>query len=120
MQAPAAHYLLFTDSDGRSCESSKWRFVLQPIGGGERIVAADAEADADGMRLALLAVVRGLEALDAPSRVTLLVANRFVRRGFDAISPNGKNAAGVGTLRTPGADPRPRSVATRRSGPGDS
>lgn len=82
MQASAPHYLLFTDSDGRTCESSKWRFVLQPIGGGERIVAADAEADADGMRLALLAVVRGLEALDAPSRVTLLVANRFVRRGI--------------------------------------
>ena len=82
MQAPAPHYLLFTDSVGRTCESSKWRFVLQPTGGGERIVASDAEADADGMRLALLAVVRGLEALDGPSRVTLLVANRFVRRGI--------------------------------------
>jgi hypothetical protein len=40
MQAPAPHYLLFTDSDGRTCESSKWRFVLQPIGGGERMVAS--------------------------------------------------------------------------------
>ncbi len=56
--------------------------MLQPIGGGERIVAADSEADADGTRLALLAVVRGLEALEGPSRVTLLVANRFVRRGI--------------------------------------
>lgn len=82
MQASGPHYLLFTDADGRSCEAAKWRFVLQPIGGGERIVAADAEDDADGMRLSLLAVVRGLEALDGPSRVTLLVANRFVRRGI--------------------------------------
>jgi len=82
MQAFGPHYLLFTDADGRSCEAAKWRFVLQSIGGGERMVAADAEDDADGMRLALLAVVRGLEALDAPSRVTLLVANRFVRRGI--------------------------------------
>lgn len=82
MQVPAPHYLLFTDADGRSCEAATWRFVLQPIGGGARIVAADAEDDADNMRLALLAVVRGLEALDGPSRVTLLVANRFVRRGI--------------------------------------
>ena len=82
MQVSAPHYLLFTDADGRSCEAAKWRFVLQPIGGGARIVAADAEDDADNMRLALMAVVRGLEALDGPSRVTLLVANRFVRRGI--------------------------------------
>lgn len=82
MQVTSPHYLLFTDADGRTCEATKWRFVLQPIGGGERIVAADAEDDADAMRLALLAVVRGLEALDSPSRVTLLVANRFVRRGI--------------------------------------
>lgn len=82
MQVSGPHYLLFTDADGRRCQASRWRFVLQPIGGGERIVASDSEHDADGMRLALLAVVRGLEALDGPSRVTLLVANRFVRRGL--------------------------------------
>jgi hypothetical protein len=82
MPAPGPHYLLFTDAISRTCRSQEWRFVLQPTGAGEKIVAADGEADADGMRLALLAVVRGLEALDAPSRVTLLVANRFVRRGI--------------------------------------
>lgn len=82
MQAPGRHYLLFTDAVTRTCRSQEWRFVLQPIEGGERVVASDVESDADGMRLSLLAVVRGLEALDAPSRVTLLVANRFVRRGI--------------------------------------
>lgn len=82
MQAPGKHYLLFTDAVTRTCRSQEWRFVLQPIDGGERVVASDVETDADGMRLALLAVVRGLEALDGPSRVTLLVANRFVRRGI--------------------------------------
>ncbi len=82
MQAPRPHYLLLTDSIGRTCQSQEWRFVLQPTDGGERIVASDVEAEADGMRLALLAVVRGLEALDGPSRVTLLVANRFVRRAI--------------------------------------
>ena len=65
MQAIGPHYLLFTDSVGRTCHARQWRFVLQPTGAGERIVAADVEHDADGMRLDLLAVVRGLEALDA-------------------------------------------------------
>jgi ribonuclease HI len=74
--------LLFTDSIGRTCSVREWRFVLQPTDGGEHIAASDSELEADGMRLDLLAVVRGLEALDTPSRVTLLVANRFVRRGI--------------------------------------
>ena len=82
MQAIGPHYLLLTDSVGRTCQTREWRFVLQPTGAGEQIVAADVETDADDMRLALLAVVRGLEALNGPSRVTLLVANRFVRRGI--------------------------------------
>jgi ribonuclease HI len=82
MQAPAPHYLLLTDSIVRTCQSQEWRFVLQATGGGERIVASDTEVDADNVRLALLAVVRGLEALDGPSRVTLVVANRSVRRGI--------------------------------------
>lgn len=82
MQAFGPHYLLLTDSVSRTCQAREWRFVLQPTGDGERIVASDVEEDADGMRLDLLAVVRGLEALDGPSRVTLLAANRFVRRGI--------------------------------------
>jgi len=82
MRALGPHYLLLTDSVGRTCQARQWRFVLQPTSVGERIVAADVETDADDMRLALLAVVRGLEALDGSSRVTLLVANRFVRRGI--------------------------------------
>jgi hypothetical protein len=82
MQAPAPHYLLLTDSIVRTCQSQEWRFVLQATSGGERVVASDTEGEADGVRLALLAVVRGLEALDGPSRVTLVVANRTVRRGI--------------------------------------
>jgi ribonuclease HI len=82
MQAPAPHYLLLTDSIVRTCQTQEWRFVLQGTNGGERIVASDTEVDADNVRLALLAVVRGLEALDGPSRVTLVVANRSVRRGI--------------------------------------
>jgi len=82
MQALGPHYLLFTHSSSRTCQVREWQFVLQPTGAGERIAASDVELDADAMRLDLLAVVRGLEALDGPSRVTLLAANRFVRRGI--------------------------------------
>jgi hypothetical protein len=82
MQAPGPHYLLFTHSARRSCQLREWRFVLQPSGAGQRIAASDVEPDADAMRLDLLAVVRGLEALDGPAHVTLLAANRFVRRGI--------------------------------------
>ncbi len=82
MQATLPHYLLFTNSIGRSCKERQWRFVLQPTSVGERITASDVETHADTTRLELLAVVRGLEALDGSSRVSLLVANRFVRRGI--------------------------------------
>jgi ribonuclease HI len=51
------------------------------VGAGERIAAEDAEPEADANRLELLAVVRGLEALDGPARVTLLCGSRYVRRG---------------------------------------
>ena len=47
------------------------------------IKAADAEPDARGERLELLAVVRGLEALDQPSRVTLVTPSRYVKRGIN-------------------------------------
>ena len=44
MQALGPHYLLFTDSVSRTCQVREWRFVLQPTGEGERIVASDVEA----------------------------------------------------------------------------
>ena len=81
MQALGPHYLLMTDSVGRTCQSREWRFVLQPTSTGERIVAADVEPDADGMRL----TCSPWSAASKPRRtiaVTLLVANRFVRRGI--------------------------------------
>ncbi len=41
------------------------------------------EPDARGERLELLTVVRGLEALDQPSRVSVLTASRYVRNGIE-------------------------------------
>ncbi len=46
------------------------------------MVVADEETTACGERLELLAVVRGLEALDGPARVTLVTKSRYVSRGI--------------------------------------
>jgi ribonuclease HI len=61
---------------------SKWHFVLESLESEERLEAIDSESEASPDRLALLALVRGLEALEQPSRVTLLTPNRYVSRGL--------------------------------------
>ena len=56
--------------------------MLQSIDGAEQFEAADAEPEIHGERLELLAVVRGLEALPQPSRVTLVTPSKYVNRGL--------------------------------------
>jgi hypothetical protein len=46
------------------------------------MVVSDEETAACGERLELLAVVRGLEALDGPAQVTLVTKSRYVSRGI--------------------------------------
>lgn len=46
------------------------------------MVISDSESAMCGERLELLAVVRGLEALDGPARVTLVTRSRYVSRGI--------------------------------------
>ena len=88
MNVPRPHFLLFCDGSypttGSHVASSRgrWRFVLEDVEGGERLEAADAEANQAPDRIALLAVVRGLEALSQPSRVTMVTSSRYVHRGF--------------------------------------
>lgn len=79
--SPSSHFLLFAEAwlDG---EQGTWRFVLAPVGAGENLSAKDAEAESCLERLELLAVVRGLEALDEPSRVTLVTNSRYVSRSL--------------------------------------
>ena len=45
-------------------------------------MAGGTEEDVRGERLELLCVVRGLEALDHPSRVTLITSSAYVREGI--------------------------------------
>lgn len=81
MNAPAPHFLLFSESN-RKHPQGQWRFVLQSLDGSKQLEAEDVEPDMQGERLELLAVVRGLEALPEPSRVTLVTPSKYVNRGL--------------------------------------
>jgi ribonuclease HI len=59
-----------------------WRFVLRPTDGSSGVEVADVEPDVWGERLDLLTVVRALESLDQPSRVTLIGCTRYVEQGI--------------------------------------
>jgi ribonuclease HI len=83
------HFLLFCDahvSDRAAGDSEpvggRWHFVLERIDINERLEAADSERAQPRERLALLAVVRGLEAIEMPSQVTLVTTSRYVSRGL--------------------------------------
>ena len=82
MQANVDHFLLYTESFRGNDGAPRWKFVLQSVGSDERLSAADAELESRHSRLELLAVVRGLEAIDRPARVTLLTRSRYVSRGI--------------------------------------
>jgi ribonuclease HI len=89
MTPRAPHFLLFSESlvprtGGRASRlrPGQWRFVLEAVDGSSRLEAEDDEPATDESRLNLLAVVRGLESLDQPSRVTVLTPSRYVTRGF--------------------------------------
>jgi ribonuclease HI len=82
------HYLLFCDgcllpSGALHTESrGRWRFVLEDIVTGMKTEASDCEPSDHVDRTSLLAVTRGLEALEQPSRVTLVTTSRYVARGL--------------------------------------
>lgn len=76
------HYLLMSEARATDEFAGEWRFVLESADG-EALLEVDAdETQADQERLDLLAVVRGLEALDQPSRVTLVTSSPYVNHGF--------------------------------------
>lgn len=92
MTLPQPHYLLFCNtsptpqdrihSAWMKSAGGRWHFVLEQLDGSIRLEAADAEQSVHEDRLALLSVVRGLEALDQPSKVTLVTTSRYVTRGL--------------------------------------
>lgn len=90
MNVPRPHFQLYSHASasrtpahaGNDDSSGEWRFVLKREDGAVEAQAADEEPGTPADRLELLAIVRGLEALDQPSRVTLFTASRYVARGL--------------------------------------
>lgn len=64
-------------------DPARWHFVLEALDGSACLDVSDAEPNIDGERLELLALVRGLEAIWQPSRLTVVSPSRFVRRGLE-------------------------------------
>jgi ribonuclease HI len=81
MDTRRPHYLLYSHTDTRS-QSGSWKVVLRSSDGKVLFEAGDTEPNTQGERLELLAVVRGLEAIEGPARITLATASRYVRRGL--------------------------------------
>jgi ribonuclease HI len=82
MQATTDHFLLYTEATRCDDSGPHWKFILQSVGGDVQLSADDSELNSRASRLELLAVVRGLEAIDRPARVTLLTGSRYVSRGI--------------------------------------
>jgi ribonuclease HI len=97
MNPAMPHFLLFAET-GSNCgkkdkpeecraqyvhaSSGAWRFVLRSVEGAKYFEAADIEPDIFGERLEMLTLVRALESLDQPSRVTLVGCSNYIRQGI--------------------------------------
>ncbi|HEX4128536.1 MAG TPA: RNase H family protein [Pirellulales bacterium] len=81
MSLSKPHFVLLADARRRN-DQGEWSFVLKAADGSALLEASESSVAERGERLELLSVVRGLEALDQPSQVTLVTASRYVRRGI--------------------------------------
>ena len=79
-------YLLVCEAKATTLSSGSWRFSLESSDGTPVLAAGDEEIG-DLNRLTLLASVRGLEAIDGPSSVTLLSNNRYMIRSLSESLP---------------------------------
>src|SRR5688572_16497386 len=79
MSVPAPHFLLHSRAN-RTDQSGHWSFSLRSPESPDSLTIDDAEPETHGERLELLAVVRGLEAVPQPSRVTLVTPSSYVNR----------------------------------------
>lgn len=88
MSVPSPHFLLYSHAaahagqPGGDSAPGRWRFELRAADGTTHATADDEEPCDSPERLELLAIVRGLESLDQPSKVTLITANRGIRSGL--------------------------------------
>ncbi|HMO14594.1 MAG TPA: hypothetical protein PKD64_00155 [Pirellulaceae bacterium] len=77
------HYLLFTESRvDRESGTGYWRFLLQRVGERTCFEVKEDEQDCQGDRLELLGVLRGLQALEQRSKVTIITSSRTIHKGL--------------------------------------
>jgi ribonuclease HI len=81
MSACLPQYTLRSHADSRS-QHPRWSFELCAASDQSAVQVEEIETEATGERLELLAVLRGLEALSQPSRVIIMTASDYVRRGI--------------------------------------
>ena len=81
LNEPKPHYLLFFETAWAN-NPGRWRFVLKEANGISEFQAADVEPDISGERLDLLTIIRALESLDQPSRVTLTSCSPYIHQGI--------------------------------------
>lgn len=82
MNSVKDQFLLYSHVERRK-NQGEWNFVLKRSDGASILAANDCEPDAAGERLELLAVLRGLEALDSPAEVTVFTPSRYVLQGVE-------------------------------------
>lgn len=75
------HYLLDLRTEGEE-GPGRWRFSLRRSDAPEQIEAQDVEPQLRGERLELLTLIRALESLDQPARVSLVGGSRSLHRGI--------------------------------------
>jgi ribonuclease HI len=81
IKADKPHYLLFVDT-ARENNPGQWHFKLKQANGASQFDVGDVEPDVSGERLDLLTIIRALESLDQPSRVTLTCCSTYIRQGM--------------------------------------
>ena len=81
-----SEYLLVCQAHSVSLAEGSWHFALESADGSPVFAAGDDDLG-DLNRLTLLAAVRGLEAIDGPSAVTLLSNNRYLIRSLSDSLP---------------------------------
>jgi ribonuclease HI len=75
------HYFLYVDT-ARDNGSGQWQFTLKHANGTNQFRVSDMEPGVTGERLELLTIVRALESLDQPSRITLNSCDSYIRQGI--------------------------------------
>jgi ribonuclease HI len=81
MNKTLPEFLLFVVAESND-EIGHWHFSLESESGEKKISATEMEPGETQGRLELLAAIRGLEALDQPSRVLLVTTSAYIRRGI--------------------------------------